>query len=200
MLVEHNGTAPTIDPAAWVAPDATVCGDVTIGPGTRVLPGARVVAEGGGAIRIGATCIVMENAVVRATARHGCAVGDHCLIGPGAHVVGAEIGAQVFIATGAAVFHGARLEMGCEVRIHATVHLRTRLTAGVMVPIGWVAVGDPAEILPPDRHDAIWARQAPLDFPRFVYGVDRSAPDTMVAVTERLSASLSGHASDRVVG
>lgn len=200
MIVEHDGKVPSIDPTAWVAADATICGDVTIGPGTRVLPGARIVAEGGGRICIGATCIVMENAVVRATARHDCAIADHCLIGPGAHLVGATVEPQVFVATGAAVFHGAYLESGSEVRIHATVHLKTRLSAGSTVPIGWIAVGDPAEILPPDRHAEIWDRQAPLDFPGWVYGVDRTAPDTMIAITEGLSQSLASHAGDRTVG
>ena len=65
-------------------------------------------------------------------------------------------------ATGAAIFHGAYLGRGSEVRVHATVHLRTRLEPGAVVPIGWVAVGDPASILPPDRHEEIWAVQAPL--------------------------------------
>jgi carbonic anhydrase/acetyltransferase-like protein (isoleucine patch superfamily) len=39
---------------------------MTIGPGTRILYGARLIGEGGGKIRIGANCIIMENAVVRA--------------------------------------------------------------------------------------------------------------------------------------
>lgn len=200
MVVSHTGTAPSIHPDAWVSPDATITGDVEISPGSRVQPGARIVATGGGRIRIGATCIVMENAVVRATARHDCHIADHCLIGPGAHVVGAEIESQVFIATGAAVFHGARLERGCEVRIHAVVHLRTHLAAGATVPIGWIAVGDPAEILPPDRHDEIWARQQPLDFPGFVYGVGRDTPDTMIAITKGLSQSLAGPGDEGAVG
>lgn len=198
MIADHAGKIPQIDPSAWIAADATICGDVTVGPDTRVLPGARIVAEGGGRIRLGATCIVMENAVVRATDRHDCKIADHCLVGPGAHVVGARIEPQVFVATGAAVFHGAYLETGSEVRVHATVHLKTRLPAGTSVPIGWIAVGDPAEILPPDRHEEIWALQKPLDFPGWVYGVDRAAPDTMIAITERLSRSLAAHAGDKV--
>ncbi len=198
MQIEHDGKRPTVDPAAWIAPDATLCGDVAIEAGARVLHGARIIGEAGGAVRLGRDTIVMENAVVRATARHGCRIGNHCLIGPGAHVVGAELADQVFIATGAAVFHGARLGRGAEVRVHATVHLRTRLEAGATVPIGWVAVGDPAQILPPDRHDAIWAVQAPLDFPAWVYGIDRATPDLMVEVTRRLSRALGTHAGDAV--
>lgn len=199
MLIEHDGKRPQIDPSAWVAPDATVCGDVLVGPGARILHGARVIGEAGGRITLGRDVIVMETAVIRASRRHGCRIGDHCLLGPGAHVVGAVLEAQVFIATGAAVFHGAHLGQGAEVRVHAIVHLRTRLAPGAMVPIGWVAVGDPARILPPDQHDTIWAVQAPLDFPRWVYGVERGAPDLMVEVTRRLSAALGAHAADTVV-
>jgi carbonic anhydrase/acetyltransferase-like protein (isoleucine patch superfamily) len=200
MLLDHSGKQPRVDPTAWIAPDATVCGDVVIGPGGRVLHGARIIGEGGGAIRLGRNCIIMENAVVRAGRRHPCTIGDHCLIGPNAHVTGASLEEQVFVATGAAIFHGAHLGRGAEVRVHATVHLRTRLAPGATVPIGWVAIGDPARILPPDRHEEIWAVQAPLDFPRWVYGVDRSTPDLMVEVTRRLSETLGAHAEDRVLG
>jgi carbonic anhydrase/acetyltransferase-like protein (isoleucine patch superfamily) len=198
MIIAHAGKAPRIDPGAWVAPDATICGDVEIAAGARVLHGARIVGEAGGAIRIGRDVIVMENAVVRAGPRHPCAIGDHCLIGPHAHVTGATIEEQVFIATGAAVFHGAHVGKGCEVRINGVVHLKTRLAPGSIVPIGWVAVGDPARILPPDQHDEIWAIQQPLNFPLTVYGLDRTTPDLMVEITKRLSAALGAHAGDTV--
>jgi carbonic anhydrase/acetyltransferase-like protein (isoleucine patch superfamily) len=198
VLIEHAGKRPQIESSAWVAPDATVCGDVSIGEGSRILHGARVIGEAGGAIRIGRFCIVMENAVIRASPKHMCSIGDHCLIGPNAHVTGAELEEEVFIATSAAIFHGARLGRGSEVRVHATVHLRTRLDPGSTVPIGWVAVGDPARILPPDRHDDIWAVQEPLNFPDWVYGFDRETPDLMRHVTRRLSERLGTHAADAI--
>ena len=192
MILSYDGKVPVIHPTAWVAPDATVCGDVGIGANTRVLYGARIIAEGG-RIEIGETCIVMENAVVRSTGRHSASIGNNCLIGPNAHVAGCTIEDQGFIATGAAIFHGSHLEKGCEVRINGVVHLKTKLPEGSMVPIGWVAVGDPAEILPPDRHDEIWEIQKPLHFPVEVYGLDRSTPDLMQEVTRRLSDALAGH-------
>ena len=198
MIIAHAGKTPRIDPDAWVAPDATICGDVEISAGARVLHGARIVGEAGGAIRIGRDVIVMENAVVRAGPRHPCAIGDHCLIGPHAHVTGATIEEQVFIATGAAIFHGAYVGKGSEVRINGVVHLKTRLAPGSSVPIGWIAVGDPARILPPDQHDEIWAVQQPLNFPLTVYGLDRTTPDLMVEITKRLSAALGAHAGDTV--
>ncbi|GGB06531.1 hypothetical protein GCM10011491_38310 [Brucella endophytica] len=193
MILSYEERSPSIDPDAWVAQDATVCGDVIIGAGSRIMHGARLVAEAGGSIRIGRNCIVLENAVIRATSRHDCSIGDHCLLGPNSHVAGAQIDDEVFVATGAAVFHGAQIGRGAEVRINGTVHLRTRLEPGSTVPIGWVAVGDPAQILPPDQHEAIWALQKPLDFPGFVYGVDRNSPDVMKSITSGLSKALGIH-------
>src|SRR5258708_8632366 len=149
MIIAHAGKQPQIDATAWVAPDATVCGDVVIGPGSRIMHGARLIGEGGGAIRIGDSCIVMENAVIRASRRHPCTIGDHCLIGPNAHVTGATLEQQVFVATGAAIFHGACLGRGAEVRVHATVHLRPRPTPGRIVPTVLLAVGEPPPLLAP---------------------------------------------------
>jgi carbonic anhydrase/acetyltransferase-like protein (isoleucine patch superfamily) len=196
VLITHQGKSPRVHPTAYVAPNAAVCGDVVIGAGSRILFGAQVIAEGG-SIAIGAECIVMENAVLRSSTRHPLTIGNNCLIGPNAHVVGCAIDDGVFVATGAAIFHGARLGKGCEVRINAVVHLKTRVAPGETVPIGWVAVGDPASILPPNEHDRIWAIQRPLNFPLTVYGFDRSEAD-MVKITRRLSEALGSHASDVV--
>lgn len=194
MLIEHDGHSPRIDPAAWVAPNALVCGDVTLGPGCRIMHGAQLVAESG-SISIGRECIVMENAVLRSSARHPLRIGDHCLVGPNAHVVGCTVEDEVFIATGAAVFHSARLGQGSEVRVNGVVHLKTHLAAGATVPIGWIAVGDPAQILPPNEHDRIWEIQEPLDFPHTVYGFERTEA-TMKKITRRLSQALGSHARD----
>ncbi len=194
MLIKHDGVSPQIDPTAWVAPNAVVCGNVTIGPGCRIMYGAQVIAEGG-AISIGRECIVMENAVLRSAARHSLNIGNNCLVGPNAHVVGCTVEDEVFIATGAAVFHSARLGKGSEVRINGVVHLKTHVAEGVTVPIGWVAVGNPAQILPPGEHERIWEIQKPLDFPLTVYGFERSEA-TMQKITRRISEALGSHASD----
>jgi len=196
MLITHDGHTPRVHPEATIAPNAVICGDVEIGAGTRVLFGAQVIAEGG-SIRIGSECIVMENAVLRSTARHPLRIGDNCLVGPHAHLVGCTVDHEVFIATGASIFHGAHLSRGCEVRINAVVHIRTELEPGDLVPIGWVAVGNPAHILPPDQHEAIWQVQGPLNFPLTAYGLDRSQA-SMVAITRGLSQRLASHGDDRI--
>jgi hypothetical protein len=81
------------------------------------------------------------------------------------------------------------------VRINGVVHLKTHVAAGETVPIGWVAVGDPAQLFPPSEHDRIWEVQKPLDFPRTVYGLERSTA-TMEKITNYLSKTLNSHTSD----
>lgn len=198
MILEHDGVTPSVHPDAWVAPNAVVCGDVTVGAGCRIQYGAQLVAESG-RIVLGRECIVMQNAVLRSSARHELRIGDHCLVGPNAHVVGCVLEDEVFVATGGAVFHGAHLGQGCEVRVHGVVHLKTSLAPGTTVPIGWVAVGDPAEVLPPNEHARIWELQEPLNFPEEVYGFPRSEVTT-AKITRRLSERLASHRRDRPEG
>jgi hypothetical protein len=61
-----------------------------------------------------------------------------------------------------------------------------------------VAVGDPASILPPIRHDEIWAIQEQLDFPKEIFGIDRS-PDMMTEIMARYTRSLTRHTADRII-
>ena len=200
MIITHLEKTPRIHPSAYIAPNATVCGDVVVGADSRIMFGACVIAEGQ-TLELCDNCIVMENAVIRTTDEHPTKIGSHCLVGPHAHLVGCTLEDCVFIATGVSVFHGAHLAYGTEVRIGAVVHLRTRVPAHTSIPINWIAVGDPAEMFPPDRHDAIWRIQKPLNFPKFVYGVKR-APDgesNMREITQRRSGALRSHMDDTVV-
>jgi hypothetical protein len=109
---------------------------------------------------------------------------------------------SVFVATGASVFNGARLGARSEVRINGIVHVNTVVPAGATVPIGWVAVGDPAQILPPDEHERIWAVQKTLDFPRTVFGLERppEGESIMPELTRRYTRALGAHRHDHVLG
>lgn len=196
MQFEHLGARPRVHPGALVAPTAVISGDVTIGEGCQVLHGAVLTAEGG-PITLGVSVIVMENALIRASAAHPVHIGSHVLVGPTASLSGATVADEVFLATGTRVFNGARIGERSEVRIGAIVHLRTVLPPESVVPIGWVAVGDPAQMLSPDRHEEIWALQKDLDFPGYVFGLDRETPDLMIQLTERYGAALARHAADR---
>lgn len=201
MLLEHRGKRPSVDPTAYVAPNAVVSGEVAVGPDCRVLFGAVLSAEGG-PIEIGRQSIVMENAVLRASARHPLRIGECVLVGPRAYLTGCTVGDCAFLAAGSTAFNGAVIGARAEIRINGVVHIKTTLAEDSVVPIGWVAVGTPAAILPPHAHEAIWAIQEKLDFPREVFGLARPQPGgtIMPELTRRYGAGLGRHRDDRVVG
>jgi carbonic anhydrase/acetyltransferase-like protein (isoleucine patch superfamily) len=174
MLIEHRDRRPSVDPSAYVAPSAVLCGDVHVAAGARVLFGAVLTAEDG-TVRVGERSVIMENALVRGRKATPAVIGDDVLVGPHAHVNGSVIEDGSFLATGSATFPGAVVGAGSEVRIHGVVHVNSRLAPETTVPIGWIAAGDPAELFSPDRHDALWKVQEPLDFPGTVYGLPRDA-------------------------
>jgi carbonic anhydrase/acetyltransferase-like protein (isoleucine patch superfamily) len=184
---------PVVPESAYVAPSAVLCGAVVLGERVRVLHGAVLTAEDG-EVRTGADVVVMENALVRGRAAYPAILGDAVLIGPHAHVNGARIGAEAFIATGAALFPGAVIGARAEVRIHGVVHVNSTVAEGDVVPIGWVAVGD--KLLPPAYHADIWDVQRELDFPGTVYGEERGE-DLMARVMRKQSAWLGAHRDDR---
>ena len=160
----------SIHPRASVAPTAVVTGDVVIGAGCRVLAGA-VVDGTRGPVRLGEDVVVMEHAVLRGRVGHALTIGDAVLVGPHANVTGSTVGDEVFIATGACLFAGSVVGRESELRIHSVLQVNSVLEPGSVVPIGWIAVGDPAQLFPPERHDEIWAIQRTLDFPGTMYGV-----------------------------
>ncbi|QIZ99761.1 gamma carbonic anhydrase family protein [Leifsonia sp. PS1209] len=196
MLVRHRDAEPSIDPAAFVASTAVIVGNVRIAAGARILHGAVISAEDGEVV-IGEDAVVMEHAVIRGRAEHPALVGAAVMVGPHAHINGSTVGDEAFIATGAALFPGSSVGAGAEVRIHGVVQVNTTLQPGAVVPIGWVAVGDPAVILPPDRHDEIWAIQRELDFTGTVYGV---GPDAgMRTIMRKQSDFYGAHVADQAV-
>ena len=103
MIMEHRGRSPVIPDSAYIAPSATLCGAVILGERARILHGAVLTAEDG-EVRLGADIVVMENALFRGRARHPAHLGDAVLVGPHAHVNGATVEDEVFIATGAFLF------------------------------------------------------------------------------------------------
>ena len=201
MIIEHSGSVPKIDPTARIAPNAVICGDVTIGPNSSVGFGAVVTAESG-KVTIGANCVVMDTAVIRGVRNDPVTIGNNVLVGPRAYLCGCTVEDDAFLATGATIFNGAKIGHNAEVRINAIVHLRSVLPAKAVVPLGWIAVGDPVHILPPERHEEIWAVQKELDFPKYVFGVDRPPPggSIMPLVMPRYARALkSWHEDDREV-
>jgi carbonic anhydrase/acetyltransferase-like protein (isoleucine patch superfamily) len=182
----------SVHPDAYVAASAILAGEVSIGAGSCALSGAILTADGG-PIVVGSNCVIMEHAVIRGTRRHPATVGDHVLIRPHAYLSGANVADEVFIATGAMIFNGARLERASSVALGGALHIGARLTSEQRLPIGWVAVGDPARMHNATAVDEIRAGLTEQGgFLPYVFGV----PDTgqrgpmMRAAQQRYTAAL----------
>lgn len=193
MLMSHRDREPVIHETAYVAPSAVIVGDVHIGPGARVLHGAVITAEDG-EVTVGENTVVMEHALIRGRSRHPARIGASVMLGPHTHVNGSIVEDEAFIATGVSLFPGSRIGTGAEVRVNGVVQVNTSVEPGAVVPIGWVAVGTPASILPPERHEEIWAIQRDLDFGATVYGVGPEA--SMRDLMQRQSDYYAAHTED----
>ncbi len=200
MIIEHMGQAPEIHPDAYIAPNATICGNVIIEKGCRIMHGVQIIAESN-PIVIGENCIVLENAVLRAAAASPLKIGNHCLIGPNAHLASCTIEDEVFIATGASIFHGSTVQKGAEIRINAIVHLKTIFPEGETLPIGWIAVGNPMKMFPPKDHEELWKIQKELNFQELVYQINKNENQESEnkILCQTMSNRLSVHKNDKVL-
>jgi gamma-carbonic anhydrase len=196
MILSHRGERPVVPESAYVAPSAVLCGAVTLGEKARVLHGAVLTAEDG-EIWIGGEVVIMENALVRGRSRNPVSVGNAVLVGPHTHLNGSTVEDEVFIATGASLFPGSVAGSGSELRINSVLHVNSKLAPGTVLPIGWIAVGDPAQLFPPDQHEALWRVQAELDFPGTVYGVPRGT--RMRTIMARQTEFYGAHGDDQII-
>jgi carbonic anhydrase/acetyltransferase-like protein (isoleucine patch superfamily) len=196
MKIRHLDMAPSVHPEAYVAPSAVLSGEVRVGSGSCIMHGAVLAAEGG-PVDIGANCVIMENAVLRGTQRHPLIMGDHVLAGPHSHLTGCVIADEVFIATGAMVFNGAHLGRASSVALGAAVHIGCVVPPLTRIPIGWVAVGDPARMYPPGEAEPIRAGLAEVGggFLPFVFGVDDAGDrrEQMQSALQRYTGAMARH-------
>jgi carbonic anhydrase/acetyltransferase-like protein (isoleucine patch superfamily) len=196
VRIRHLGMTPYVHPEAYVAPTAVLSGQVSVGAGSCVLHGAVLAAEGG-PVQIGAGCVIMENAVLRGTARHPLLMGDRVLVGPHAQLTGAAVADEVFIAVGAMVLNGAHLGRAASVAAGAVVHLGAIVAPHARIPVGWVAVGDPARSYPPGEAEPIRAgvAEASPAFLHYVLGADDAGGrrDQLQAALARYTAAMTRH-------
>jgi carbonic anhydrase/acetyltransferase-like protein (isoleucine patch superfamily) len=203
MRIRHLEMAPSVHPEAYVAPSAVLSGQVRVGRGSCIMHGAVLAAEGG-LVEIGVNCMIMENAVLRGTQQHPLIMGDHVLAGPHSHLTGCGIADEVFIATGARVFNGAQMGRASSVALGGTVHVGCVVPPLTRIPIGWVAVGEPARMYPPGEAEAIRADIAKVGggFLSFVFGVEEAADrrEEMQAALKRYTTAIARrHRQDEVI-
>ncbi|HET6896293.1 MAG TPA: hypothetical protein VFH72_12990 [Candidatus Baltobacteraceae bacterium] len=199
MLISSGTKKPNVHASAYVAPNAVVSGDVTIEEGCAILFGAVITAEGA-PVTIGANTVVMENAVLRSSGgsamQFPLSVGESCIVGPGAYIVGATIEPGCFIASGSRIFNGATVEEHTSVALGAVVHVNTRVESGNHVPMHNIAFGDPAQVYPP--HRAAEVREK-LAFFQSVFNLEEG-PEVRAQAAETYSKFLrKAHSQDAVL-
>jgi carbonic anhydrase/acetyltransferase-like protein (isoleucine patch superfamily) len=196
VILSSKTKKPKIHSSAYVAPSAIVSGDVQIGPGCAVLHGAVITAEGA-PVAIGANTVVMENAVVKASGgaalQFPCTIGERCIVGPQAYVVGAKVGNGCFIASGAKVFNNARMDEGTSVALGGILHVGAHLTRGGSIPMQHIGHGDPATIYPPDRAPEVHAK---MNFYADIFNLEASEDVRGQAAEVYAKALRKTHAQD----
>jgi len=199
MILSSGTKKPKIHPSAYVAPTATISGEVTIGAGCAILHGAVITAEGA-PILIGSDTVVMEHAVIKASGgsatQFPVKVGDRCIVGPHAYVVGATVGAGCFIASGSRVFNGAVMEDGSGVALGGIVHINAHVLKNASVPMQHIAYGNPAKIVPPDKAPDV-ARD--LQFYENVFNIDSGDGARAKAAQAYAQFLRKSHAQDVVL-
>ena len=151
---------------------------------------------------MGPGCVIMENAVLRGTARHPTRLGREVLLGPHAYISGAILDDHVFVATGGMVFNGAVLGAASSLALGAAVHIGCQVPAETRIPIGWVAVGEPARLYPPDRVNEIReGLEEAGGFLSSVFGTERGLlrAEAMHTAMTRYSVALAAHGSDVIL-
>ncbi|MEP7317679.1 MAG: hypothetical protein ABI921_03030 [Panacibacter sp.] len=175
-------TTGTIHTSANIDDTAIIKGNVSIGENTYIAPGVIINATHG-SIEIGANTVIMENAIIRSSAKFDCKIGDNVLIGPKACITGATIHNACFIATNATIFHGSEILSGSVVAVNAIVHIGTHCPENTFIKINHVALGNPAVIYPPTEIDALHTELRKLGFAKYVYDMDVAGMSTSEVYT-----------------
>ncbi|MEK7234367.1 MAG: gamma carbonic anhydrase family protein [Elusimicrobiota bacterium] len=128
MIRTFNNRAPRIHPNAFVHDCAEVIGNVSIAEDASVFPGC-VLRGDIAKIRIGARTNIQDLTIIHTrkgsptivgkgvtvghrAVLHGCRIGDHVLVGMGAIIMEATIGARTLIGAGALIPSGAGIPSG----------------------------------------------------------------------------------------
>ena len=142
MIYMLEGTAPQIDPTAWVAPGAQIIGKVRLGLAASVWFGA-VLRGDNEWIDVGAGTNIQENSVLHTDWGYPLTIGAGCTIGHKAMLHGCTIGDNSLIGMGATVLNGAVIGQGCLIGAGALV------TEGKVIPDGSLVLGVPGRVVRP---------------------------------------------------
>jgi len=131
---------PFFGDAVFVDPDATIIGDVVLEEGANVWPGA-VLRGDVERITLGAHTSFQDNSVAHSDPGFPVRIGPDCIVGHGAIVHGATIGARCLIGMGSTLLNG------CEIGEESLVGANALVAQGKKFPPRSLIIGSPARVL-----------------------------------------------------
>ena len=111
LLGSLGGSAPSVDPSAWIAPGAVVVGRVTVGRDASIWYGTVVRADED-EITIGPECNIQDLCCLHVDEGEPVVLESRASLGHRAVVHGAHVGAGALIGIGAIVLGRARIGAG----------------------------------------------------------------------------------------
>jgi carbonic anhydrase/acetyltransferase-like protein (isoleucine patch superfamily) len=133
QLYAYRDIVPTIAASAILFPTAEITGDVVVGERTIIGAGVKIIGDSHGPVRIGDDVQILENTVLHLLPDNDLILGDGVIVGPGAMIHGCRIGPHSVIEPGAIVCDGSILGAGCVVRAGAVVKQRSRFADGTEI-------------------------------------------------------------------
>ncbi|HUJ06632.1 MAG TPA: gamma carbonic anhydrase family protein [Streptosporangiaceae bacterium] len=140
LIGSLGDAAPSIDPAAWIAPGAVVVGQVSVGRGSSIWYGS-VLRGDDDTISVGEECNVQDLCCIHVDAGEPAVLEARVSLGHHATVHGALIGTGSLIGIGAIVLGGASVGAG------SLVAAGTVVLPGTVVPAGVLYAGVPGRVV-----------------------------------------------------
>ncbi len=150
VIMPYKSVMPSIDPSVFVAPTATVIGNVTIGEGANIW--FNTVLRGDiQSITVGKYTNIQDNSTVHVMGDQPTVIGDYVTIGHNAVIHCNKIGDNCLIGMGAVLLGY------CEIGENTIIGAGAVVTQHKKIPPNSLVVGSPGRIVRPLLDDEIEA-------------------------------------------
>lgn len=157
-IMPYRALTPKIDPSVYIANGAAVIGDVTLGENTSIW--FNTVLRGDiERIKIGKYTNIQDNSTVHVMSNYPTIIGDYVTVGHGAIVHGCTVGNNCLIGMGAILLGY------CTIGENSVIAAGTVVTEHTIIPANSMVMGTPGRIVRPLRDDEIKAiRQSAINY------------------------------------
>jgi carbonic anhydrase/acetyltransferase-like protein (isoleucine patch superfamily) len=139
-IMSYKSLKPSIDSSVYVAPGVVIIGDVKMDQGSSVW--FNTVLRGDiDRIHIGKYTNIQDNATVHVMGDHPAIIGDYVTVGHNAVVHGCTIGNNCLIGMGAILLGYSKIGDNC------IVAAGTLITEGKIIPANSMVMGTPGKIV-----------------------------------------------------